>query len=135
MKIGCKGPNQARGVLQRDPIELSHKRRLVGGIVLLAQRLGTLPDRLFQLVERQALVLAQRLTQQLAEQPDFGPKTSLDQGGLCRAGAHFGPDYPPVSSHRTGSAGRIGAPKEGEDAESEWCVAAEAAERTIDGGR
>ena len=80
-------------------------------------------------------MFAERLTQQLAKQPDFGPKTSLNQGGLRRAGAHFGPVLPPVSSHRTGSASRIGAPKEGEHAGSERRVAAEAAERAIDRGR
>jgi hypothetical protein len=44
---------------------------------LLAEGLGLQPDGLLQFVQRRAFVLAERFAQQLAEQPDFTPKTGF----------------------------------------------------------
>src|SRR5207245_3393026 len=56
--------------------------------VPLAKFLGAKPDRRCELIARLAFVLAQRFTQQLAQQPDFGAKAGLGKDRLGRRRAH-----------------------------------------------
>src|SRR5207237_2267520 len=89
LEVGRKCPDQPRGILQWNPAEFGDERFLLSGVVVLAELLGALPDRLLQLIERDALVLAQGLAKQLPEQPDLGAKTRLRQGRFGDAGAHW----------------------------------------------
>src|SRR5207245_865063 len=61
LEVGRERPDQPGGVLQGNPPEFSNERDLLAGVVALAELLGPQPDRLLQLIERDALMLAQSL--------------------------------------------------------------------------
>src|SRR2546426_4477852 len=92
LKIRGKGPHQAGGVGQRDPTKLRNQLALFRRVVALAQRLGPESNRFLELVERKPLVLAQRFTQELPEEPDLGPKAGLDQRRFGHRDAHGSQD-------------------------------------------
>src|SRR2546428_1462319 len=88
LEIGGERPYQPGSILQWDAPKFGDERDLLGGVVALAELLGAQPDRLLQLIERHALVLAQGLAKQLPEEPDLGAKTRLGQDRFGDAGAH-----------------------------------------------
>src|SRR2546423_1147837 len=72
LEIGGKGPNQPSGVLEGNAAEVGDECLLLDGVVALPQSLGADSNGLLELIEPDTLVLAQRFTQELAQQPDLG---------------------------------------------------------------
>src|SRR6266566_3020203 len=58
LEVGRECPDQPGGILQGNPPEFSNEGDLLAGVVALAELLGPRPDRLLQLIERDALMLA-----------------------------------------------------------------------------
>ncbi len=89
LEVGGECPDQSGGVFERNAPEFGDQGDLFFGVVTLAELLGAQPDRLLQLVEGQALVLAQCLAKQLSKEADLGAETGLGEDHFGGAGAHL----------------------------------------------
>ncbi len=88
LEVGREGAHEAGGVWQFDPVQLFDQAGFIGSGILLAERLGAQPNRLLQLVQRLALVLAEDLSQEPSQQADLGPQAGLGKHGSGRPEAH-----------------------------------------------